>query len=287
MRDSRSRKARILSLAACALLAGAAVAAPKGLDADEILRRAEAVRSPDLGYCAELTIRAAWSAEMPERVTSYSMVAGGKDRTWILMRSPEAFYGGLLLIEDGRYWMLLPKASKPFELSGAQLVSGDVSSGVVARVNLARGYTARLVGEEPVEGEDCYRLELLPSPSAAMYSRVDYWIVKKKFLPRRLDYYGRTGNVLKTVWYREYLRGALGLRPARLEIKSQSAGEGRSVLLFSDLRRVSLAGMPFSMNEMTDFRDAVLAGHRPGKAQVRIEEILAALKSKAPARPGR
>ena len=85
-----------------------------------------------------------------ERDASYSMIASGKDRTLILMRSPSNFYGALVLMADDRCWMLLPRATKPWELSAAQMLAGDIATGDLARSNLTKGYAATLAGEDAV-----------------------------------------------------------------------------------------------------------------------------------------
>ena len=262
-------------------LAAAAGAEARPTGAEQILRKAEEIRNPDLDYAVDFTIHGvSRGAAVQERDASYSMLARGKDRTVILMRSPEWLYGALVLMAVDRYWMLLPKASKPWELSGAQMMNGDIATGELARINLTRGYTVSLSGEEAVDGEVCFRLELQPESDAARYTRIVYWVAKKGFLPRKLEHYGRTGELLKTVRYGDYRKGALGLRSMRLDIESFDEWKEGSTLSFANLRKLEVTPTSFTPDGLIAFRDAALAARDTAAASdVPLERIVRAIAS--------
>jgi len=270
-----------VTLLAALLLAAAFAANAKPPGAEQILRKAEEIRNPDLDYAVDFTIHGvSRGAVVQERDASYSMVARGKDRTVILMRSPEQLYGALVLMAENRYWMLLPRASKPWELSGAQMMNGDVATGDLARSNLTRGYTVSLSGEEAVDGEVCFRLELQPESDAARYTRIVYWVAKKGFLPRKLEHYGRTGELRKTVLYGDYRKGALGLRSMRLDIESFDEWKEGSTLSFANLRKLEVTPTSFTPDGMMAFRDAALAARDTAAAgDVPLERIVRAMAS--------
>lgn len=252
----------------------------KGPSAGDILRKAEAVRNPSLDYAVDFTIHGVLrSATASERDASYSMIASGKDRTVILMRSPSNLYGGLVLMADERSWMLLPRALKPWELSAEQMVAGDIAAGDLARSNLTKGYRASLEGEDAVDGEPCWRLELVAESDRAHYARILYWVAKKSFQPRKLEHYGRAGKLDKVVEYGDYRKGALGLRSMRLRIESFGAWKEASTLTFTNLRKIDLAPAWFTAEGMTPIRDAALAAQRGGDgSDASMERILRAMR---------
>ena len=266
---------------------GLVEARPPG--AEEILNRAEEIRNPDLDYAVDFTIHTELrGATVSERDASYSMIASGKDRTVILMRSPVELYGALVLMANERSWMLLPRASKPWELSAALMVNGDVAAGDLARANLTRGYTVTLSGEEPIGGVACWRLELHPTSSTAHYTRIVYWVAKKRFLPRKLEHYGRMGGLIKIVRYGNFRKGALGLRSMRLEIESVGDWKEGSTLSFANLREIDSASTSFTPEGMIAFRDAAIAVREAaGDADVSLERILRATASRRESRPSR
>lgn len=275
----------VLGLAAI-LFAGEVVAAAP--DAAKILRRAEEVRNPDLDFAVDFTIRSVSGREKPYAWdASYSMLAHRKERTIILMRSPSSFYGGLVLMAEGRYWMLLPRATRPLELSAAQVLRGDVSSGDLARTDLTRGYGVVLGAEEILDGEPCWRLELARSDPTARYARIVYWVAKKGHLPRRLDYYGNTSRLLRSVGLSDYRSGPLGLRSMRLDIASFGDWEDRTVLTFSNLRRIRPSEVEFRAESMDALRRAALAMRDAGLgSDAPLERILAAIPASSGRAPG-
>jgi len=275
------RSAAILALRAALLLATVLAAHARPPGAEQILRKAEEVRNPDLDYAVDFTIHGVSRGDVvKERDASYSMVARGKDRTVILMRSPENLHGALVLMVENKYWMLLPKASKPWELSGAQMMNGDVATGDLARSNLRRGYAVSLSGEEPLDGEDCFRLELLAESDAARYTRIIYWVAKKGFLPKKLEHYGRTSALVKTVVYGDYRKGPLGLRSMRLDIESFDEWKEGSTLSFSNLRKLEAPPASFTADGLIPFRDAALAARDASAAgDVSLESIMRAMDS--------
>ncbi len=256
-------------------LALAAPVAASGPSAEQILKKAESVRNPELAYAVDFTIHGTKTdGTKSERDASYSMIASGKDRTVILMRAPEALYGTLMLMAEDRYWMLLPKASRPWELSVLQMQTGDVATGDIARTNFLRGYTVRLDGEEPLDGEACVRLELVRD-DALRYSRVLYWVAKKTNQPRKLEQYDRPGALLRVVRYHDFRKGPLGLRSMTLSIDSVGSWKESSTLTFSNLRRLDVPGSSFTPEGLLPMRDAALAGKGSGTApDVPIERML-------------
>ncbi len=246
--------------------------------ASEILRRAEEIRSPETDYAVDFALRAvnptsAWK----ERSARYSLIAHGKDHSLILIREPATFYPGTLLIMRGLYWLLMPKAEKPLQLSAQIVLEGDISYGDLARGNLVRNYAVRLDGEEKVRGARCWRLELTQTGSEANYPRVRCWVEKRSFRPRKFEYYGKTGALLKTALYEEYRKTRLGVRPVRIEVTSPSRPDETTTLLFSDLRPLELSHVSFTTEGLIAFREAARSLLGAHGSQSRVEDLVASL----------
>ncbi len=271
VRCSNSRAA-VLGLVLC-LLAGPAFAAPV-LDAREILRRAEQVRSPDLDYAVDFRLRTVNpETSWKEREARYTLIAHRKDHSLVIMRSPVSFYPGLLLIADGLYWLLLPRSNRPIQLSARNVLGGDIANGDLARGNLIDYYDARLDGVETIRGEPCWRLELTRAHRLAMYRKIRCWITKKGFLPWRFEYFGETGVQLKLADFDDYREGPLGIRSMRIEVQSGTKAGERSTLTFSDIRTMDVSGLTFAREAMLAIRNAAVALREETGNQSTSEEI--------------
>jgi len=246
--------------------------------AAEILRRAEEIRSPEIDYALDFTLRAVNPTTVwKERTARYTMIAHGKDHGLVLMREPAQFYPGTLLIMRGLYWLLLPKAARPLQLSAQSVLEGDISYGDLARGNLLRNYTARLDGEEKIGGARCWRLELTRIGYEANYPRIRCWVEKRNSRPRKFEYYGKTGSLLKTALYEQYEKTALGLRPVRIVVTSPGRPDETTTLLFSDLRPLDLSHVSFTVDGLVAFRDAARSRLGADGTQSRVEDLVAQL----------
>lgn len=261
-----------IGVAACLLAAGGMVRAQ---DVLSIFAQAERVRSPEADFAVDFRLDVSDpSSPWKERSASYSMIAHGRDHSLILMREPASFYPGVLLIADGTYWLLLPKSAKPFQLSARHVLHGDISNGDLARGNLLAHYRAQLDGEEEIRGDRCWRLELARTSELGIYERIRYWIAQDGYRPRKFEFYGETGALLKIAYYEDYRQGPLGSRPMRIEVENPARPSERSTLTFSNLRRIDAAGLPFTRDALPAFRDAAQAKLEADGVQAEAEDLV-------------
>jgi hypothetical protein len=262
-----------LGLTLLLVVAGHLPAAPP--DARTILRRAEAVRSPNMDYAVDFRLDVTSPASTwKKRHASYSLVAHGKDHTLVVMREPRQFHPGTLLIAEGAYWLLLPRSERPFQLSPRQVLNGDISNGDLARGNLLEFYEPTLVGKEKVLGEPCWVLDLERTRNLGLYRRIRASITKQGFRPKKFEYYGETGTQLKVAYYEEYREGAIGLRAMRIQVDNQVRPGEHSVLTFSNLRRVDASAIDFSKEGLVGIRDAFLARRGADGTQAKLDDAL-------------
>lgn len=254
-----------------------------GPDARTILRRAEAVRSPDVDYAVDFRLDVTSpSSVWKKRHALYTLIAHGKDRSLVVMREPKQFHPGVLLISDGLYWLLLPRSDKAFQLSPRHVLNGDISNGDLARGNLLAFYEPALEGEETVLGEDCYVLDLRRTRNLGLYPRIRASITKQGFRPKRFEYHGDTGEVLKIAHYEEYREGAIGLRSMRIHVDDQIRPGERSVLTFTNLRKLDTSRLDFSQDALPAIRDAFRTLELDDGAQADPEDVIELLETGRP-----
>jgi hypothetical protein len=273
---SASRTSAVLGLCLCVSTAARAGSAP---DAAAILDRAERVRSPELDYAVDFTIRVVDPKSVwKERSAAYTLIASGKDRSLVLMREPSQFYPGILLIDEGVHWLLLPKSDRPLQLAPRQVLSGDVSTGDLARGNLLGQYHPALAGEAVIEGQDCWGLELARSGTLAMYPRIRAWITKEHYRPWRFEYFGETEELSRVVDFRDYRDTPIGVRSLRIEIDNRLSPGERSTLVFTNMRKIATAKLPFTPDGLALLRAAALLELEHDRTPILPEELPAYLE---------
>jgi hypothetical protein len=154
-----------------------------------------------------------------------------------------------------------------------------VANGDLARGNLLRHYSARLEGEEEIRGEPCLVLDLVRRSLGGSYPRIRYAASKNKPRPVKLEYYGETGRLDRTVWYEDYRDTAIGTRATRIVVASGRRPGEISTMTFTDLRAIDVSGLTFDVPGLIAYRDAALSRFDADGQQARPEDVVALVRA--------
>ena len=66
---------------------------------------------------------------------------------------------------------------------------------------LAEKYTPVLAGEDSIEGEDCFRIELNASDRDAPYEKMVVYITKDTYRYKKIEYYESGANIKSMAFY--------------------------------------------------------------------------------------
>ena len=86
--------------------------------------------------------------------------------------------------------------SGPF--MGSEFAFEDLSSQEVEK------YTYRYVGDDILDGINCFMLERDPVDPKSGYTVQIVWIDKEEYIPRKIDFYDRKSSLLKTLTFSNY-----------------------------------------------------------------------------------
>jgi hypothetical protein len=64
--------------------------------------------------------------------------------------------------------------------------------------------THKLIGEETMDGKECYVIESISNDEEYMYSKTKTWIVKNDFIGFKKEFYDEDGDLLKVLHIKEY-----------------------------------------------------------------------------------
>jgi outer membrane lipoprotein-sorting protein len=192
----RARRAAVTTLLALAFATTAAAAPP---DASAILRNADrAVLGETASYTLRMTVM---RPGKPERVVEMKGWKKGDDRGLVRYTAPAKERGTAYLRSGENTWLFLPSAEKVVRVGARQnFGGGDFSNADIFRLSLVADYLPRLAGEETVEGQAAYKLELKAKDRGVAYDRVVYWVRSDgSFYPVKADYYTLSGKNLKSL----------------------------------------------------------------------------------------
>ncbi len=173
---------------------GTAAAAP---DAQILLRHADRARGgglPGIVWEIKLTSRDGDKVSDAQRLE----VRAVEDASIAETLEPVRFKGSRLLQVGRNMWLTRPGLSKPIPISPRQRMSGQASNGDIAATNYVGDYEAKLDGDEVVDGEACYVLDLTARQKRATYDRIRYWVSVKREVGIKAEFFSLSGKLLKT-----------------------------------------------------------------------------------------
>jgi len=234
-------------LLAASLLAQAALARAAGPDAATILRRADrAVLGEAAVYTLRMTVIRTGKSD---RVVEMKGWKKGDEQGLVRYTAPAKERGTAYLRSGQNTWLFLPSAEKVVRVGARQnFGGGDFSNADIFRLSLIRDYDPTLAGEETMEGQETYKLELKAKDRSIAYDRVVYWVrTDGTFYPVRADYYTLAGKRLKSLVVSEVKPLGGRTRPTLLAMESRVDEGSRTLLQFLTIQDdVSLEDRLFS-----------------------------------------
>lgn len=152
---------------------------------------------------AEITIkiiRPTWSREMTMKVWTK-----GDDYSMILITSPAKEKGTVFLKRIKEVWNWIPAIERtiklpPSMMSQSWMGTDFTNDDLVKEASSVVDYTHENLGMESIRGKDCYKIEMIPKPSAAIvWEKVIVWIDTEDFLQLKAAFYDEDGALVNTM----------------------------------------------------------------------------------------
>lgn len=193
---------RAAALAAGAMLALVAPAAPPSADPHTLLERADRVRNA--WKEAVLTLRV--TTEKPGASPSAGTfdVAVKNDNARIEFKE-KADAGKVFLSVGDEAWLILPNTRNPIKVPKAHRLSGGFAAADVSRTRFAEDYDAVVERTDVLDGRECVVLRLIAKKGKnPSYPVVRVWVDPKEGLYRRAVFLVASGRTAKEVGFDSY-----------------------------------------------------------------------------------
>ncbi len=196
--------------------------------AAELLARYDAVMGPPTFESeSEMT---AYREDGSHRTYVMKMLRGEEDRFRVWFKDPASARGQEMLRSGDNMWVYLPSLKRATRIANRDsFQGGDFNNADVMRVNYTQDYACERVDSAVA---DTYALVLKAKSPETAYDVIKLWVRKSDGLPVRGEYYGTSGQLLRSAEFTDYKEFEKGYtRPARVVMRNELVKARRSELV--------------------------------------------------------
>jgi hypothetical protein len=97
-------------------------------------------------------------------------------------------------------------------------------------------YTHKVLGQEKIDGMDCWKLELTPLPNApVVWGKIITWIEKKDYLQLRSEFYDEDNELVNTMFASDITTLGGKKLPATLTMIPHNEPGHKTIMTYKDL----------------------------------------------------
>jgi outer membrane lipoprotein-sorting protein len=171
----------------------------QGLSADDIIRKADD-KSRGLSSEGSITmtvIRPDWTRTITMKTWSKT-----KEYSLVLITAPAKDKGQVFLKIKTEMWNWVPSIDKTIKIPPSMMLQSWMGSDftnddLVKQSSIVVDYTHKILAKENVRGMNCYKIEMIPLPEAAVvWGKVIMWITESGFDQWKVEYYDEDNKLV-------------------------------------------------------------------------------------------
>ena len=151
------------------------------------------------GTSKMIIVRPDWKREVSMKTWSK-----GNDYYIVLITAPAREKGQVFLKRKNEMWNWLPSINRLIKLPPSMMMQSWMGSDftnddLLKESSIVTDYNHKIIGSEKIDNYDCWKIELLPKPNAAVvWGKIIMWITKKGYMVLRTEYYDESNELQNT-----------------------------------------------------------------------------------------
>jgi outer membrane lipoprotein-sorting protein len=177
----------------------------------------------------------------------------GVDKVLGSFLAPKSEVGRATLRIGDNMWLYIPNVKKPVRITSLQSVTGGLFN------------NSDIMGLDYSDEYDCvdlklatgkYELELKAKTGAVAYEKLIVVADSETFTPERIDCYTSSGMLVKSLHFKNIVEFEEGFRrPSVVETDSPLFKGAKSIMIYSQMKRVQLDESLFNINNMAKYKE--------------------------------
>ena len=145
-------------------------------------------------------VRPKWTKEMTMKGWSI-----GDDYFSSVVLTPVKEKGTVFLKRENEVWNYVPSIERTIKLPPSMMMQNWMGTDftnddLVQRSSIADDYSNSIIGEEVVNGFDCWIIELLPNEDApVVWGKLVMWIDKKNYMQMKTQFFDEFGDLINVM----------------------------------------------------------------------------------------
>ena len=139
----------------------------------------------------------------------------------LVIKSPKREEGNKTLKIGNEIWSYLRNTETTIKIPPSMMLqswngSDFTNDDLVRESNLNKDYNQKIIAEEVVGGDKCWKIELDPKPNApVVWGKLYYWIREKDYLPSVTQYFDEKGELIRYIVFSDVKRFGTRLMPSK------------------------------------------------------------------------
>lgn len=208
-------------------------------DAKTIVEKANqlALGTTSQGEMSMTIERPTWS-----RTVEMKTWSKGNEYYMIRITAPARDEGQVFLKRGNDMWNWMPSISRMIKLPPSMMsqswMGSDFTNDDLVKMNsIVNDYTHKLIGDEKVNGLDCYKVELMPKENAAVvWGKIIMWISKDDYYQMKAEYYDEDMNLVNTMIASDVTQFNDRKLPAHLEMMPADKEGNKTILHMKNMQ---------------------------------------------------
>ena len=224
------------------------------LTAKQIIEKADNLQRGETNYSifSMTIVRPKWT-----RTIEMKNWSKGRDYAMTYITTPAKDKGQVFLKRNNEMWNWVPSISRMIKIPPSMMSQGWMGSDytnddILKESSIVVDYNQKIIGSEPIDGIDCYKIELIPKEDAAVvWGKVIKWISKKEYWQLKTEYYDEDNELMRTELASDVKQFTDRKLPSKLEIiPADKPGQRTVVIVRSAKFNIKLDDGFFSQQNM-------------------------------------